>query len=174
MLKIFYTNAPKFGAEQLEPSRSIGGWFSSTLVPNGGEDSIFQAVGLLSLLAKRKTTICLAIQGEAVRIALRATPSDVFDFACAVGKVSKVEQTADIKTNRYHSEQSLLGANFSPQLTFKELGEVELTPVEGWSVIWLQRTFKKELPIIDELPSEEITLTFEALESEEPAEDEVF
>ena len=108
VIEIYYTNAPNFAAEQTEPSRSIGGWFSNSLVPNGGEGAVFQAVGLLSLQTKRNTTLCLAVSGEALRLAITATESEVFDFSYAVGSVVKVDKTAN-KQRRQISQQAVFG-----------------------------------------------------------------
>lgn len=155
MIDLRYTNAPAFNEEQLEPSRSIGGWISRTPVPNGGANSIFQTVGLNSLCIKQKTTIALALFDETLTTAyLNITETDIFSYRFAIGEIVKMESNSINKLDRFQTRQIISNNTYLPQLNFEAVKvnqALNLTPVDGYSIIWLVRDFKEELPLIDEI-----------------------
>ncbi len=68
-MKLLYTGASQANEEQKDPSKSLGGYISSTLVPNGVLQSIFSAASLLSIQQKKKEVRLIALHNESTIIA---------------------------------------------------------------------------------------------------------
>ena len=43
-MRLFYTGASSFGAEQKDLNKSLGGWISSTPIPNGMKSNLFGSI----------------------------------------------------------------------------------------------------------------------------------
>ena len=163
MIDLRYTNAPAFNAEQTEPSRSLGGWISSSILPNSGSDGVFQSVGLFSLCGRTETNIAIAVKGEDTEttIYLSITGSALFDFFVGTGEIRKQEATATDKIDKYYTRQSINNATFRPQIDYVAIDgavPINLTLLDGWAVLWLSRRWK-EAPIeIDELEEETVNI----------------
>lgn len=60
-MQILYTGATKSGAEQLDPSLSLGGLISSSAVPNGSLSNVFSQASNISIQGKKRECKLLAI-----------------------------------------------------------------------------------------------------------------
>ena len=166
MIELFYTNAKSFNTDQSEPTRSLGGWISRTLVPHASPDGIFQGIGLFSLSSRNPTSIALAVKGDIDTIYIGVSPSNLFTFCVGRDLVLKQEFPIEKKTD-YYSKSSILNNAFYPQLDFIALSgvvAVPLAPLDGWSVIWLTRTWSADVPALDDLETEEVLFRFDSKE----------
>lgn len=64
MLKLYYTGAGAFNEKQEDPSQSLGGNISSSIVPNDFLNNIFGEASFLSRANNRDETIALALKNE--------------------------------------------------------------------------------------------------------------
>ena len=63
-LKIYYTGADKAGSEQKDPKNSLGGYISSSLVPNNFIGNLYAAISQLSEQELREDTKVIAIKND--------------------------------------------------------------------------------------------------------------
>lgn len=61
-MRLFYTGASSFDAQQNDPSKSLGGWISSTPVPNGMKSNLFGTISSYTTDQLFREVIAIAIK----------------------------------------------------------------------------------------------------------------
>lgn len=64
MIRLFYTNSKNYQDSQQKPEFSLGGYLSSTLVPNGEQNSLFDEISPLSIQNEIRNIIGLILKNE--------------------------------------------------------------------------------------------------------------
>lgn len=101
MIRFTYTNALNVGTDQKEPTRSLGGFASSTPVRNGSPGAIFGDLSAQDRAAGTRRTIGIAaenVSGETlsdVRFGLRNGTKDLLRFALVGVVDGAMEQIPD-------------------------------------------------------------------------------
>ena len=164
MLKFYYTGAGAFNTVQTLASKSIGGFISNTVVPNGVVNSLFLPLGLMDFYGNKKVVQYIGLglylfffdnEETYDKINLKFNLSysennepeaeffkDSFEYKIGLGPIS------GNSTNGYYLEKITAGAkpyymleDFR-NLTFDEVDNFEnITLNEGGVGVWLCRIF---------------------------------
>ena len=68
MIKLYYSGAKSYNAPQINPLNSLGGYLSSTPIPNGENNSVFSDVSLLSIKNKTRECKLIVLKNELANI----------------------------------------------------------------------------------------------------------
>jgi hypothetical protein len=157
MLKLYYTGAVKFNKPQFDPSKSIGGYISSSEVSNGMLSNLFGEVSNFTVRQNKPETRVIAVKNAsgATKTGIKVfftypqvdgQDDNVCDFE--IGYISpEVDNCGDLKTEQLNS----IYAN--PYSVAFQAGRVGLVnaidlpnmDVNQYITIWIRRKLKASL-----------------------------
>ena len=142
-MKILYTNALKSGDIQTDPLKSIGGYVSSSEIPNDILSNLFSEVTTNSLQSRRRETILVAFKNEssiAVNLKIQFLFEDVISSKMKIALINPIEDNCgDLYFEKIPNSSSLpLYAEFEE---VKNEDEFEVGVIQSQKIIgmWLCR-----------------------------------
>lgn len=152
-MKFYYTNSAKPDEQQRDPNKSLGGYISSSIVPNDVQHAMLDSASYLSIKRKQRQVRCFALKnttGETVSdISLEFEFNDDIISDISIGVAEPDQDNCGYLFDTIPND---LAIPYNIDFTSVESGEsislsgVTLAPNESVG-IWIKRVYKEETTI---------------------------
>ncbi len=151
-MKLYYTGADKFNAVQKDPSKSLGGFISSTIIPNSYIGNIFSEADIKSIKQKEIEVKCIAVKNDSLATITAVKLEIVLDADSICNyKIGFSEAGTDDCGGKFF-EQVINSQALPYDVVFQDITSEEILSlpdieVDSYLGIWLIKSYKEQQDI---------------------------
>ncbi len=153
-MRFLYTGADKFNVSQTDPSKSLGGFISSSIIPNDYLGNIFSEADKRSIDEKRIEVRCIAIHNNTASAITSNTLEIVLDDDSICNYRIGFQAVGEDDCDNKYFEQVINSQALPYEVTFSPIVSEEVISLpdiaaDSYLGMWLIREFKEEEDIAD-------------------------
>lgn len=145
-MRLFYTGASKTDAAQAEPSKSIGGFVSSTMVPSGLENSLFSNASQTQMREGGSEYVLVSLKNtsgaDVTLIKVYYEQTDMNLYTIEMGLIlPAIDKCGDpVYEKTMNSNASPIGVTFTDNITVANAIDVASLEADAHIGVWVKRT----------------------------------